>query len=254
MNILLMRQRSPGVDPTLDWVLEPLSVEKFLDDIWAKDHHHIRRNRPDHFEALLPVTVDTLLESFRHEPSAVRMARGKDKKGPDSYRLADGSLDLDGIRSDFAAGYTIVLDGVEKYLRPVGTLARSIEVALHYPTQVNAYVTPPQSTGLVPHYDDHDVLILQIQGSRPGICMSAPICRRARSNATRTKRLSLRACLRQPTCDWTPATCYMCRAVGCTRPKRMPSRRPSDRRNPRAHRAHARRSGRCTRRVSATIA
>ena len=162
--------RLNGVDAALSlaWVLEPLTVETFLDEIWAKTHHHIKRDRPEYFDALLPgpPTVDALLEAFRHEPSAVRMARGKDKKGPDSYRLADGSLNLDSVRNDFAVGYTIVLDGVEQYVRPVGTLARSLDVALNYPTQVNAYLTPPQSTGLVPHYDDHDVLILQIEGSK----------------------------------------------------------------------------------------
>jgi Cupin superfamily protein len=165
-----MRQRSPrvGAELSLSWLLEPLPVQTFLDDIWSKTHHHVIRDSPGYFDALLPgpSVVDDMLAAFRHEPSAVRMSRGKDKKGPDNYRLADGSLDLDGIRDDVAAGYTIVLDGVEQYLRPVGTLARSLEVALNFPVQVNAYVTPPQSTGLIPHYDDHDVLILQIQGSK----------------------------------------------------------------------------------------
>ena len=96
----------------------------------------------------------------------MRLVRGEDKKGPDSYRLADGTLDVVGVRDDFADGYTIVLDGVEQYVRTIGTLARSLEVELNFPTQVNTYITPPQSTGLVPHYDDHDVLILQIQGSK----------------------------------------------------------------------------------------
>jgi ribosomal protein L16 Arg81 hydroxylase len=165
-----MRQRSPRVDAalSLSWLLEPTSVERFLDDIWAKNHHHVTRDSPEYFDALLPgpSVVDDMLEAFRHEPSAVRMSRGKDKKGPDNYRLADGSLDLDSVRDDFAAGYTIVLDGVEQYLRTVGTLARSLEIALNFPVQVNAYVTPPQSSGLIPHYDDHDVLILQIQGTK----------------------------------------------------------------------------------------
>jgi ribosomal protein L16 Arg81 hydroxylase len=165
-----MRQRSPRVDGelSLSWLLDPLSVETFLDDIWAKNHYHITRDRPGYFDALLPgpSVVDDMLEAFRHEPSAVRMSRGNDKKGPDNYRLTDGSLDLDSIRDDSAAGYTLVLDGVEQYLRTVGTLARSLEVALNFPVQVNAYVTPPLSSGLIPHYDDHDVLILQIQGTK----------------------------------------------------------------------------------------
>jgi ribosomal protein L16 Arg81 hydroxylase len=163
-----MPQRAPGVDAELSlaWLLKPLSVETFLDEIWGKDHHHITSTRS--FDALLPAasTVEGLLEPFRHEPAALRLVRGKDKKGPDSYRLADGTLDVASVRDDFADGYTIVLDGVDQYVRTIGTLARSLEVELNFPTQVNTYMTPSQSSGLVPHYDDHDVLILQIQGSK----------------------------------------------------------------------------------------
>jgi len=165
-----MQQRSSGVSAefTLAWLLQPLSVDAFLDDIWANDHHHVKRDCPGYFDGLLPgpSTVDELLGLFRHEPSAVRLVKGKDKRGSDNYLLADGSLDVDGIRNDFAAGYTIVLDGVERYVRAVGTVARSIEVELNFPIQVNTYITPPGQTGLAPHYDDHDVLILQVQGSK----------------------------------------------------------------------------------------
>ncbi len=223
-----MRQRSSGVDAALSlaWVLEPLTVETFLDEIWANTHHHIQRDRPDYFDALLPgpSIADALLEAFRHEPSAVRMSRGKDKKGPDTYRLADGSLNLDGVRNDFAAGYTIVLDGVEQYVRSVGTLARALEVELNYPTQVNAYLTPPQSTGLIPHYDDHDVLILQLQGSK-----TWHLYRRRRPAATRDPARQgqsgrpCRSARARPTCDCRPATCCTCRVVAFTRPRRTQS-------------------------------
>jgi ribosomal protein L16 Arg81 hydroxylase len=165
-----MAQPSSGdsVEFTIARLLEPLSVETFLDDVWGKNHHHIKRGSPRYFDGLLPgpVTVDELLELFRREPSAVRLVRGRDKKGSDNYRLVDGTLDVAGIRNDFADGYTIVLDAVEQYVRAVGTLARSIEVELNFPIQVNTYITPPGRTGLAPHYDDHDVLILQIQGSK----------------------------------------------------------------------------------------
>jgi ribosomal protein L16 Arg81 hydroxylase len=164
------QQHFSGVDVELSlaWLLQPLSVENFLDEIWSQTHHHIRRGRPGYFDGLLPgpSTVDELLELFRREQSAVRLVKGRDKKGSDNYLLVDGSLDVVGIRNDFADGHTIVLDGVEKYVRAVGTLARSIEVELNFPVQVNTYITPPGQTGLAPHYDDHDVFILQVQGSK----------------------------------------------------------------------------------------
>jgi ribosomal protein L16 Arg81 hydroxylase len=165
-----MQQRLSGVNVefSLAWLLQPISVETFLNDIWAETHYHIKRGCPGYFDGLLPgpSTADELLELFRREPSAVRLVKGRDKKGSDNYLLVDGSLDVVGIRNDFADGYTIVLDGVEQSVRAVGTLARSMEVELNFPIQVNTYITPPGQTGLAPHYDDHDVLILQIQGAK----------------------------------------------------------------------------------------
>ncbi len=49
---------------------------------------------------------------------------------------------------------------------PIASLAHAIEVELNFATKVNAYITPPGSQGFVAHYDGHDVLILQIQGSK----------------------------------------------------------------------------------------
>lgn len=165
-----MQQRLPGanVEFSLAWLLQPLSVATFLNEFWGATHYHAKRSCAGYFDGLLPgpSAVDTLLESFRSEPSAVRFVRGNDKRGSDNYRLDDGSLDLVRVRNDFADGYTVVLDGVEQYVRAIASLSHSIEVELNFATKVNAYVTPPGSQGFVAHYDEHDVLILQIQGSK----------------------------------------------------------------------------------------
>jgi bifunctional lysine-specific demethylase and histidyl-hydroxylase NO66 len=165
-----MQQRLSGVNVefSLAWLLQPLPVETFLDENWGAAHHHVKRGCADYFDGLLPgmSAIDQLLDSFRREPSAVRFVRGDEKHGSDTYRLADGSLDLARVRNDFADGYTVVLDGVEQYVRPIASLSHSIEVELNFATKVNAYITPPGSQGFLAHYDEHDVLILQIQGSK----------------------------------------------------------------------------------------
>jgi JmjC domain len=143
-------------------------VDSFLNEIWAETHSHVKRNCVDYFDNLLhgPSAVEDLLELFRREPSRVRLIREHDKKSADNYRLADGSLDVVRVRSDFADGYTIVLDDVEQFVRAIASLAHAIEVELNFATKVNAYVTPSESQGFVAHYDEHDVLILQIHGSK----------------------------------------------------------------------------------------
>jgi ribosomal protein L16 Arg81 hydroxylase len=161
----------PGItiEPSLAWLLQPLAVETFLDEIWGATHYHVKRSRAGYFDSLLPApsAIEELLELFRRESSTVHLMRGTDRKtGSDSYRLVDGSLDLVRIRNDFADGYTIILGGVERFVRAIASLAHSIEAELNFPIQVNAYITAPASQGLAPHYDDHDIFILQIQGSK----------------------------------------------------------------------------------------
>lgn len=156
------------VEPSLGWLLQPLTVEAFLDEIWAATYHHIKRCCASYFDGLLPgpSAVEGLLEHVQPEPSAVRLIRGGEDKDSETYRLPDGRLDPARVRDGFADGYTIVLNGVERYVRTIASLSHSIEVELNFPTRVNAYATPPESRGFVPHYDPHDVLILQIQGSK----------------------------------------------------------------------------------------
>ncbi|WP_142279634.1 cupin domain-containing protein [Mycobacterium arosiense] len=156
------------VESSLAWVLQPVGVDTFLDEIWARTHHHIRRCRPGYFDRLLPgpSAVDALLEHVQPEPSAVRLVKGGQDRDPATYLRADGGLDPVAACDGLADGYTIVVNGLERYLRTVASLSHAIEVELNYPTRVNAYVTPPESTGFVPHYDPHDVLVLQIEGSK----------------------------------------------------------------------------------------
>jgi bifunctional lysine-specific demethylase and histidyl-hydroxylase NO66 len=165
-----MPQRSPGDDPdsSLGWLLSPLTVETFLTEIWGQTHYHVSRGSPDYFDTLFggSASVDQLLGLFRPDLSLVRLVRQNDKKDPYHYRRSDGVFDVPAIGRDFADGYTIVLESIHRYVRAIASLLHAIEVELNFATQVNAYFTPPESQGFVPHYDEHDVLILQLRGSK----------------------------------------------------------------------------------------
>lgn len=59
---------------SLAWLLQPLTVQTFLDEIWGTTHYHVKRARAGYFDSLLrgPSVVEELLELFRREPSVVR--------------------------------------------------------------------------------------------------------------------------------------------------------------------------------------
>jgi lysine-specific demethylase/histidyl-hydroxylase NO66 len=153
---------------SLAWLLDPLTVDDFLGEIWGTTHYHVRRDRPDYLDSLGEDadSVDDLLALFRPHLSLVSLVRETERKDQYVYRLADGGFDAAGIGRDFADGYTIVLDNVQRFARAISALSHSIEVELNFATQVNAYFTPPESQGFAAHSDDHDALIVQLQGSK----------------------------------------------------------------------------------------
>lgn len=165
-----MQQRFTGVEaePSLAWLLHPLSVDDFLGEKWGSVHHHVSGRGPRYLDGLLEgaVSVDDALALFRPHLSLVSLVRQNERKDQYLYRLGDGGFDVAAIGQDFADGFTIVLDSVQRYARAIGVLGQSIEAELNFATQVNAYFTPPRSQGFVAHYDDHDALVVQLQGSK----------------------------------------------------------------------------------------
>ncbi|MGN6244446.1 MAG: cupin domain-containing protein, partial [Motilibacteraceae bacterium] len=63
-------------------------------------------------------------------------------------------------------GTTVVLQGLHRTWPPVRALAGQLAEDLGHPVQVNAYLTPASSRGFAPHYDVHDVFVLQLAGEK----------------------------------------------------------------------------------------
>ena len=72
----------------------------------------------------------------------------------------------DALLGLFADGATLVLQGLHRVWAPVLDFSQQLAADLGHPTQVNAYVTPPESTGFSDHYDVHDVFVLQVEGEK----------------------------------------------------------------------------------------
>ena len=82
---------------SLGWLLDPIPVETFIADVWAKTYHVIKRRSPGYFDEVFgAAAVEDFLEYMRPDQAAIRL--GRTNKDLDGYRLADGALDLAVIR------------------------------------------------------------------------------------------------------------------------------------------------------------
>jgi hypothetical protein len=70
------------------------------------------------------------------------------------------------VLTQFSSGATIVLQGLHRLWPPVIDFVRDMVDDLGHPVQANAYITPPSNQGFEPHYDVHDVFVLQVAGQK----------------------------------------------------------------------------------------
>ncbi len=87
------------------------------------------------------------------------------RSGGAGAEIADQIAD-DKVLAEFAAGATIVLQGLHRTWGPIQDFSATLTAELGHPVQVNAYVTPPMSQALDPHYDVHDVFLIQFAGRK----------------------------------------------------------------------------------------
>ncbi|HEX8305956.1 MAG TPA: cupin domain-containing protein [Jatrophihabitans sp.] len=65
-----------------------------------------------------------------------------------------------------ADGATLVLQALHRTWPPLVRFGSTLSTELGHPVQINCYLTPPQNQGFAPHYDTHDVFVLQIAGHK----------------------------------------------------------------------------------------
>jgi hypothetical protein len=120
-----------------------------------------------------PDAVDDLVADRGIRTPFARMAKEGTVLGTGRYtgpggfgaEIAD-QVDADKVLREFADGSTLVLQGLHKTWAPLAGFTRQLVADIGHPSQVNAYITPASSRGFDPHYDVHDVFVIQIAGEK----------------------------------------------------------------------------------------
>ncbi len=144
----------------------------FAESTWGRLPLLHRGGRP--FDDVLDLDdVDAIVSSSTRRP-AIRLVRDGVTVDPRDYsssprlggRTVHDVADPDRVHAQFAGGATIVLQSLHRTNPKVATFASALEEELSHPVQANAYLTPPGSKGLAPHADGHDVLVMQLRGTK----------------------------------------------------------------------------------------
>ncbi|MEL4319299.1 cupin domain-containing protein [Leifsonia sp. YIM 134122] len=167
-------ERGPGDRPALSRCIR-IPADEFAREYWGR--------RPllseaatlaGAFDDLFSTeAVDELVTERGLRTPFIRMAHEGTVLKPASYTAPGGfgaevgdQVSSDKVLAEFAGGATIVLQGLHRLWPPLIDFTRRLIDDIGHPAQVNAYVTPASSRGFDPHYDVHDVFVLQISGEK----------------------------------------------------------------------------------------
>ena len=129
---------------------------------------------PRDFDDLLSADmVDELIAERGVRAPFIRLAKDGDLLARDCYVGPAGfgaempdQVDSAKVLGEFSSGATIVLQGLHRLWPPLIDFVRRAVDDLGHPVQANAYITPPGNRGFDPHYDVHDVFVLQTAGQK----------------------------------------------------------------------------------------
>ena len=151
-----------------------IPVESFAEQYWGRRALLSQGDPERAFGDLFSAdAVDELLAERALRAPFVRMAKEGDVLPASRFTASGGygaevgdQVDSAKVLAEFAAGSTIVLQGLHRTWPPLVEFTRTLVRELGHPAQVNAYVTPASSRGFDPHYDVHDVFVLQVAGQK----------------------------------------------------------------------------------------
>lgn len=166
MNSLNLLTQTPSTFD-LENLLEPVGLSTFLEQYWENEPLILHREQADYYQSLFSIeNVDQVLDLHRPTGNSIRVVKNQVPLLPGKYENGDGSLNLNQLYAAYADGYTVVINEIDRFWRPLKDLCRRMSAQLSHRTVANMYLTPQTQNALLPHYDTHDVFVIQVHGKK----------------------------------------------------------------------------------------
>ena len=154
---------------TLASLLAPVTENSFFEHFLLKSRLYVEARDSRRAESPLPWdAINRLLESDLLPPSRLKLVRANKVIPPMLYRGGDEANPINprGLNSLLPQGVSIVIDGIEEYVPQLGRLSDSIERRLAQNVWINSYVSCGRGKAFKPHWDNHDVIVVQVHGGK----------------------------------------------------------------------------------------
>jgi ribosomal protein L16 Arg81 hydroxylase len=146
-------------------LISPLSVEEFFATYWEKSFLHLH-TEPSRFSNYFSMRdIDVWLASVRSGLSDSIVIAAPEGAEERTERYRPREIGVDTAYVALARGCSLILNHMEDWPSLIG-LVKALGRDFHADIGVNAYLTPKGARTFPIHTDEHDVLILHLEGEK----------------------------------------------------------------------------------------
>ena len=148
-------------------VIAPVTRSDFFAAYYERAPLVIHRNQPDYYADLLDLdTVIAQIETCALKADEIHLVKFGETQNAEDWLGADRRADPIRVLRMVEAGWTVALNKMHLRLPALAKLCQAAEAEFSAAFQTNLYLTPPGAQGFKPHWDTHDVFVLQVHGSK----------------------------------------------------------------------------------------
>lgn len=163
----------PAIDPSAPWDADPLGymlgteAAGFFRRAYEHDGLVVRHDDAARFTGLISIdAIDAFVAGADLREGDVDLTASDRTIARSSYLNDAGLVDRGVVVREYQKGATIILPQRHQSDRTLRSFCRAVERVFSCHVQTNIYLTPGGAQGFPPHYDNHDVFVLQVAGSK----------------------------------------------------------------------------------------
>lgn len=147
--------------------LAPTTSERFFREHWGRQRLLVDRAEPGYFRDVVDLReLDRLVTSVRIPVTNFNLARGDTPLPFAAYCSGPQFVDKRRALALHQQGATVILRSVEQWSPTLNRVRIEAEEFFGCEAQINVYLTPPSEKSTPPHWDTHDLVVLQIEGTK----------------------------------------------------------------------------------------
>lgn len=162
------RESKPAIERDwYAWLIDPLPTAEFERDYYEQRLIHIQRKTSPYYDELLSVAdLDNVLGTHSAKYPDISLVRGDSDVARGDYANGAGRIQPLEVARLFDDGATVIFRQLQERVPTLARLCVALGRRFSSRVQTNVYLTPADAQGFAPHWDTHDVFVLQISGTK----------------------------------------------------------------------------------------